>query len=122
MALRASEGYLGRDGSRVRQDGGPPTRWRCVLTGSDMARGVASTGAKKTVCSLSSRLFSCSNGETIDHMATRAGANQNPPIHPIYAFVYIVLRIYKSSIKYYTTMILMYGTRMYTKIRQFILL
>lgn len=45
-----------------------------------------------------------------------------PPIYPIYAIVYIVLRIYKSSIKYYTTMILMWGTRIYTKIRQFILL
>ena len=45
-----------------------------------------------------------------------------PPIYPIYAIVYIVLRIYKSSIEYYTTMTLMYGTGMYTKIRQFILL
>lgn len=45
-----------------------------------------------------------------------------PPIYPIYAFVYIVLRIYKSSIEYYTTMTLMYGTGMYTRIRQFILL
>ena len=45
-----------------------------------------------------------------------------PPIYPMYAIVYIVLRIYKSSIEYYTTMTLMYGTRMYTKIRQFILL
>lgn len=45
-----------------------------------------------------------------------------PPIYPIYAIVYIVLRIYKSSIEYYTTMTLMYGTRIYTKIRQFILL
>ena len=45
-----------------------------------------------------------------------------PPIYPIYAIVYIVLRIYKSSIEYYTTIILIYGTRMYTKIRQFILL
>ena len=45
-----------------------------------------------------------------------------PPNNPIFSFVYIVLRIYKSSIEYYTTIILMYGTRMYTKIRQFILL
>ena len=45
-----------------------------------------------------------------------------PPIYPIYAIVYIVLRIYKSSIEYYTTMILMCGTGMYTRIRQFILL
>lgn len=45
-----------------------------------------------------------------------------PPNNPIYAFVYIVLRIYKSSIEYYTTMTLMYGTRYYTWIRQFILL
>ena len=45
-----------------------------------------------------------------------------PPNNPIYAFVYIVLRIYKSSIDYYTTMTLMYGTRYYTRIRQFILL
>lgn len=45
-----------------------------------------------------------------------------PPDNPIYAFVYIVLRIYKSSIEYYTTMTLMYGTGMYTRIRQFILL
>ena len=45
-----------------------------------------------------------------------------PPIYPMYAFVYIVLRIYDSSIKYYTTMTLMYGTRYYTRIRQFILL
>ena len=45
-----------------------------------------------------------------------------PPIYPIFSFVYIVLRIYKSSIEYYTSMTLMYGTRMYTKIRQFILL
>ena len=45
-----------------------------------------------------------------------------PPNNPIYAFVYIVLRIYKSSIEYYTTMTLMYGTGMYTRIRQFILL
>ena len=45
-----------------------------------------------------------------------------PPIYPKYANVYIVLKIYDSSIKYYTTIILMYGTRMYTKTRQFILL
>lgn len=45
-----------------------------------------------------------------------------PPNNPMYAFVYIVLRIYKSSIEYYTTMILMCGTGMYTRIRQFILL
>ena len=45
-----------------------------------------------------------------------------PPIYPKYAIVYIVLKIYDSSIKYYTTIIIMYGTRMYTKTRQFILL
>ena len=45
-----------------------------------------------------------------------------PPNNPIYSFVYIVLRIYKSSIDYYTTMTLMYGTGMYTRIRQLILL
>lgn len=45
-----------------------------------------------------------------------------PPNSPIFSFVYIVLRIYKSSIEYYTTMTLMYGTGMYTRIRQFILL
>lgn len=45
-----------------------------------------------------------------------------PPIYPMYAFVYIVLRIYKSSIEYYTTMTLMYGTRYYTKYQVFILL
>lgn len=45
-----------------------------------------------------------------------------PPIYSMYAFVYIVLRIYESSIEYYTTIILMCGTGMYTKIRQFILL
>lgn len=45
-----------------------------------------------------------------------------PPNSPKFSFVYIVLRIYKSSIEYYTTMTLMYGTGMYTKIRQFILL
>ena len=45
-----------------------------------------------------------------------------PPIYPIYAFVYIVLRIYKSSIEYYTTMTLMYGTRYYTRNQEFILL
>lgn len=45
-----------------------------------------------------------------------------PPIYPIYAFVYIVLRIYKSSIEYYTTMTLMYGTRYYTRYQVFILL
>ena len=45
-----------------------------------------------------------------------------PPNNPIFSFVYIVLRIYKSSIEYYTSMTLMYGTGMYTRIRQFILL
>lgn len=45
-----------------------------------------------------------------------------PPNNPIFSFVYIVLRIYKSSIDYYTTIMLMYGTGMYTKIRHFILL
>lgn len=45
-----------------------------------------------------------------------------PPIYPMYAFVYIVLRIYKSSIEYYTTMTLMYGTRYYTRYQVFILL
>ena len=45
-----------------------------------------------------------------------------PPIYPMYAFVYIVLRIYKSSIEYYTTMTLMYGTRYYTRYQEFILL
>ena len=45
-----------------------------------------------------------------------------PPIYPMYAFVYIVLRIYKSSIEYYTTMTLMYDTRYYTRYQVFILL
>lgn len=45
-----------------------------------------------------------------------------PPIYPMYAIVYIVLRIYKSSIEYYTTMTLMYGTRYYTRYQVFILL
>nr|DAV64996.1 MAG TPA: hypothetical protein [Caudoviricetes sp.] len=45
-----------------------------------------------------------------------------PPNNPIFSFVYIVLRIYKSSIEYYTSMTLMCGTGMYTRIRQFILL
>nr|DAU61307.1 MAG TPA: hypothetical protein [Caudoviricetes sp.] len=35
MALRASQGHLGRDGSRVRQDRGARTRWRCVPPGPD---------------------------------------------------------------------------------------
>lgn len=56
-----------------------------------------------------------SHGDTGDGEA-------QPPNNPIFSFVYIVLRIYKSSIKYYTTIMLMYGTGMYTKIRQFILL
>nr|DAX73732.1 MAG TPA: hypothetical protein [Caudoviricetes sp.] len=78
MAYNASQGHLRRDGSRVRQDGGPPVWWRCVLTGPDTARGVASTGAKTNVCSSLLFLFSCSNERTIDHVATRARANQNP--------------------------------------------
>lgn len=45
-----------------------------------------------------------------------------PPNNPIFSFVYIVLKIYKSSILFYTTIMLMYGTGMYTRIRQFILL
>lgn len=45
-----------------------------------------------------------------------------PPNNPIFSFVYIVLRIYKSSIEYYTTMTLMYGTRYYTRYQVFILL
>lgn len=45
-----------------------------------------------------------------------------PPNNPIFSFVYIVLRIYKSSTVFYTTIMLMYGTGMYTRIRQFILL
>nr|DAT22846.1 MAG TPA: hypothetical protein [Caudoviricetes sp.] len=45
-----------------------------------------------------------------------------PPIYPMYAFVYIVLRIYKSNIEYYTTMTLMYSTRYYTRYQVFILL
>lgn len=55
------------------------------------------------------------------HGDTGRGEAQ-PPNNPIYAIVYIVLRIYKSSIEYYTSMTLMYGTGMYTRIRQFILL
>lgn len=45
-----------------------------------------------------------------------------PPNNPTFSFVYIVLRIYKSSTIIYTTIVLLYGTGMYTKIRQFILL
>nr|DAR88311.1 MAG TPA: hypothetical protein [Caudoviricetes sp.] len=78
MAYNASQGHLRWDGSRGRQDGGTRTRVRCVPTGPDTARGVASTGAKTNVCSLSCVLFSCSNGETIDRATTRAMANQNP--------------------------------------------
>ena len=47
---------------------------------------------------------------------------EQPPNNPIFSFVYIVLRIYKSSTIFYTTIMLMYGTGMYTRIRQFILL
>lgn len=50
------------------------------------------------------------------------GVAPEPPIYPMYAFVYIVLRIYKSSIEYYTTIMLMYGTRYYTRNQEFILL
>ena len=55
------------------------------------------------------------------HGDTGRGEAQ-PPNNPIFSFVYIVLRIYKSSTIFYTTMTLMYGTGMYTRIRQFILL
>lgn len=88
MAYKSSQGYLGRDGSRVRQDGGPPVRWRCVPTGPDTADRVASTGAKKHVCSLFLFLSSCSNERTIDHVATRAMAKHNPLI-TLYMQLYI---------------------------------
>nr|DAX77082.1 MAG TPA: hypothetical protein [Caudoviricetes sp.] len=78
MAYKSSQGYLRRDGSRVRQDGGPPTWWRCVLTGPDTAREVASTGRGTKGCSSSCVLFSCSNERTIDRATTWAMANQNP--------------------------------------------
>ena len=55
------------------------------------------------------------------HSDTGEGEAQ-PPNSPTFSFVYIVLRIYKSSTIFYTTIMLMYGTGMYTKIRQFILL
>nr|DAQ29746.1 MAG TPA: hypothetical protein [Caudoviricetes sp.] len=44
MAYNASERYLGRYGSRVRQDGVPVPGGRVGLRGIDTARGVASTG------------------------------------------------------------------------------
>nr|DAK83516.1 MAG TPA: hypothetical protein [Caudoviricetes sp.] len=88
MALSASQGHLRRDGSRVRQDGGPRMRWRCVPTGPDTAREVASTGAKYSCCSSFSFLFSCSNERTIDLATTRAMANQNP-LYTLYTHLYI---------------------------------
>nr|DAW42209.1 MAG TPA: hypothetical protein [Caudoviricetes sp.] len=88
MAYNASEGHLGRDGSRVRQDRGPPARWRCVLTGPDTAGMLSTTRAKDSCCSLLLFLFSCSNGETIDLATTRAGANQNP-LYTLYMQLYI---------------------------------
>ena len=41
---------------------------------------------------------------SIDRSGNDMGDGEpEPPIYPIYAFVYIVLRIYKSSIEYYTS-------------------
>lgn len=87
MAYNASEEHLGRDGSRVRQDGGPPVRWWCVLTGPDTADDESTTGAMTRGRSLFSFLFSCSNGETIDRVPTRAMTNCNP-LYTLYSLLY----------------------------------
>lgn len=63
------------------------------------------------------RVFERANSRSC---ADTGDGEAEPPNNPIFSFVYIILRIYKSSIEYYTTMTLMYGTGMYTRIRQFI--
>lgn len=68
-------------------------------------------------------VFTCVFERANDRSGNDMGDGEpEPPIYPMYAFVYIVLRIYKSSIEYYTTMTLMYGTRYYTRYQVFILL
>lgn len=121
MAYNASEGYLGRDGSRVRQDGGPPVRWRCVLTGLDTAGEEHDTGEGFMLFMFSAFVLVFERANERSGNDTGVGEPE-PPIYPIYAIVYIVLRIYKSSIEYYTSMTLMYGTRYYTRYQVFILL
>ena len=88
MALSASQGYLGRDGSRVRQDGVPVGGTLRPLRGIDTTLEVASTGAMTKGCSSFVFLFSCSNERTNDHVATRAMANPNPLIS-LYMQLYI---------------------------------
>lgn len=122
MAYNASEGHLGRDGSRVRQDGGTPCPDGGVsLRGSTGPWGGIDRGEGSCVFMFSAFVLVFERANDQSGNDTGDGEPE-PPIYPKYAIVYIVLRIYKSSIEYYTTMTLMYGTRMYTKIRQFILL
>lgn len=74
-------------------------------------------------CVFISSVFTCVFERANDRSGNDTGDGElEPPIYPIYTIVYIVLRIYKSSIEYYTTMILMYGTRYYTRYQVFILL
>lgn len=87
MALRASEGHLGRDGSRVRQDGGPPcTVAVCPYGARHGPWGGIDRGEDECVFTL--LVFICVFERANDRSRGDTGDDEaEPPNNPIFSFV-----------------------------------